>query len=208
MIWFLCIVGGYVIGSIPIAYLIVRIKSGIDIRKAGSGNVGAFNTFDVTRSKGTGLIVGLLDAVKGFLVVFVVGQLPDSSFWLQAAALFAVLIGHIFPVWLQFHGGRGLASGAGAMFAIGFGYLIVWVVSWTVTFAFAKDILKANLFAIILTPLILYAVPSVYIESLMLRYVPATDYVVFSFTLSGVLLLSHWDALNGTSKNQGTGSGN
>ena len=189
------IFGGYLFGSIPTAYLIVRRRAGIDIRKNGSGNVGAFNSYDVTQSKKIGIIVGLLDGVKGFIVALAAWQLLGGSFWNQAAALCSALIGHNYPVWLRFRGGRGLAPAAGGMFAIGISYTIVWCAMWVIVFKIENDILKANIFAILLTPMILLIVPSAWIEAVMVHNISATDYRIFSFIMSGIHLLSHWRPL-------------
>ena len=189
------IFGGYLFGSIPTAYLIVRRRAGIDIRKNGSGNVGAFNSYDVTQSKKIGIIVGLLDGVKGFIVALAAWQLLGGSFWNQAAALCSALIGHNYPVWLRFRGGRGLAPAAGGMFAIGISYTIVWCATWAVAFKSVKNILKANIAAIILAPIILLIIPAVWIEAVMVRTISATDYRIFSFIMSGIHLLSHWQPL-------------
>jgi glycerol-3-phosphate acyltransferase PlsY len=108
----------YLFGSIPTGYLLVRIFRKQDIRTVGSGNIGATN---VLRSggKGLGAATFVLDAVKGSLAVFLAGWLlaPMLPTWpvrdVQAlAALFAVL-GHMFPVWLRFRGGKGVATGFG-----------------------------------------------------------------------------------------------
>jgi glycerol-3-phosphate acyltransferase PlsY len=189
------IVGGYLLGSIPTAYLLVRRTAGIDIRKTGSGNVGAFNSFDVTQSKKIGILVGVLDALKGFIVTLVAGQVLGGSFWNQSGALCGTLIGHNYPVWLRFRGGRGLAPAAGGMFAIGISYTIVWCATWFIAFKSVKDILKANIVAIILTPIILLIIPSAWIEMVMVRDISATDYRIFSFIMSGVHVLSHWQPL-------------
>ncbi|MCX6122649.1 MAG: glycerol-3-phosphate acyltransferase [Ignavibacteriales bacterium] len=192
MMLLISIFGGYLFGSIPTAYLIVRRRAGIDIRKTGSGNVGAFNSYDVTQSKRIGIIVGVLDGVKGFLVALTVGQILGGSFWNQSAALCGALIGHNYPVWLRFRGGRGLAPAAGGMFAIGISYTIVWCATWAIAFGRVKDILKANIAAIILAPIILLIIPSMWIEAVMVRNISATDYRIFSFIMSGIHLLSHW----------------
>jgi acyl phosphate:glycerol-3-phosphate acyltransferase len=189
------IFGGYLFGSIPTAYLIVRRKAGIDIRKNGSGNVGAFNSYDVTQSKQIGILVGVLDGVKGFIVALTAGQLLGGSFWNQSAALCGALVGHNYPVWLRFRGGRGLAPAAGGMFTIGISYTIIWCATWAGSFKCVKDILKANIAAIILTPFILLIIPSVWIEAVMVRDISATDYRIFSFIMSGIHLLSHWQPL-------------
>jgi len=189
------IFGGYLLGSIPTAYLIVRRRAGIDIRKNGSGNVGAFNSYDVTQSKKIGIIVGVLDGVKGFVVALAAWQILGDSFWSQSAAICSALIGHNYPVWLRFRGGRGLAPAAGGMFAIGISYTIVWCAIWVIAFESLKNIWKANIVAIILAPIILLIIPSAWIETAMVRNISATDYRIFSFIMSGLHLLSHWQPL-------------
>ncbi len=189
------IFGGYLFGSIPTAYLIIRRRAGIDIRKNGSGNVGAFNAYDVTQSKKIGIIVGVLDGVKGFIVALAAWQLFGGSFWNQSVAICSALIGHNYPIWLRFRGGRGLALAAGGMFAIGISYTIVWCVTWFIAFESVKNILKANIVAIIFTPIILLIIPSAWIEAIMARNISATDYRIFSFIMSGIHLLSHWQPL-------------
>ena len=186
------IFGGYLFGSFPTAYLIVRCWAGIDIRKTGSGNVGAFNSYDVTQSKHVGIVVGLLDGIKGFAVAFTAGQIIGGSFWIQSAALCGALIGHNYPVWLRFQGGRGLAPAAGGMCAIGISYTIIWCGTWFIAFKSIKDILKANIVAVILTPLVLLIIPSTWIEAVMVSHGSATEYRIFSFIMSGIHILSHW----------------
>lgn len=110
------VVVAYLIGSIPFGYLIVRQKVGADIRESGSGGTGATN---VSRraGKGAGIFTLLLDALKGVLAIIVaqiiIGDSGSSIDWVTAAAAIAVIVGHIFPVWLRFRGGKGVATGAG-----------------------------------------------------------------------------------------------
>lgn len=128
----LLVVSAYLIGSVPFSFLIARRIGRQDIRHVGSGNVGATNVF---RSAGrrAGAAALILDLIKGWGAVRIAAMfvhspgwpwplvgdaLPESeSFWLGMAALLAVL-GHIFPVWLRFRGGKGIATAAGAFFAI------------------------------------------------------------------------------------------
>jgi acyl phosphate:glycerol-3-phosphate acyltransferase len=111
----LLLVCAYLLGSIPFGYLIVRGKEGADVRRAGSGGTGATN---VTRraGKAAGLLTLLLDALKGWLAVWlawaVLGGEAGINMWVAAAALLA-LVGHCFPVWLGFRGGKGVATGLG-----------------------------------------------------------------------------------------------
>jgi glycerol-3-phosphate acyltransferase PlsY len=202
MILLICIVGGYLVGSIPTAYLIVRVRSGIDLRTKGSSNIGALNVYTVTKSKWIGVVVGLLDALKGLLVVLVAGRLTGGIFWIQAIALFSAIIGHNYPVWLKFHGGRGLASAAGGMFAVGIAYLIVWCLTWFISFKYFKNVLWANLTAVLLAPIILIFIPSVWISAMMVCEASVSDYRVFSIMLSVILLLSHLQPLKDVIKSK------
>jgi glycerol-3-phosphate acyltransferase PlsY len=105
----------YLLGSIPFGYLIVRAGGGGDVRETGSGGTGATN---VTRRAGkrAGLLTLLLDALKGGAAVFVARLLLAEGFgvdWWVAAAAVAAVVGHVFPVWLGFRGGKGVATGLG-----------------------------------------------------------------------------------------------
>jgi glycerol-3-phosphate acyltransferase PlsY len=114
----------YLLGSIPFGYILVRVFQGIDVRSIGSGNIGATN---VARTGGKGLAIATLalDAFKGWLPVFLVLTLPvvhaSTPGQLHTLATFAALmavIGHMFPVWLGFKGGKGVATGLGVFLAL------------------------------------------------------------------------------------------
>jgi glycerol-3-phosphate acyltransferase PlsY len=105
------------VGSIPFGYLIVRLKEGADVRATGSGGTGATN---VSRRAGKAAGIGtlILDALKGAAAVLIARALvhssgADQSGDLVAAAAMAAIVGHIFPVWLRFRGGKGVATGVG-----------------------------------------------------------------------------------------------
>jgi glycerol-3-phosphate acyltransferase PlsY len=103
----------YLVGGIPFGYLLVRAKTGQDVRSMGSGNIGATN---VLRTTGRAIAVAtlLLDIAKGFFAVWLAAKLTDQSeLWMSAAAL-AVMAGHAYPVYLKFHGGQAVASFIGA----------------------------------------------------------------------------------------------
>ena len=110
------VIVAYLIGSIPFGYLIVRGKMGADIRQTGSGGTGATN---VSRRAGkfAGVLTLVLDALKGSAAVFIAARVTHSD-WIVAAAAIAVLVGHIFPVWLGFRGGKGVATGAGVFLVL------------------------------------------------------------------------------------------
>lgn len=116
----LAIVIAYILGSIPFGYLIVRAWSGADIRESGSGGTGATN---VSRRAGklAGLVTLVLDAAKGAVAVLLVRWWlapGDELIWPLGFAAVAVIVGHIFPIWLGFRGGKGVATGVGVFFVL------------------------------------------------------------------------------------------
>lgn len=133
------VIVGYLIGSIPFGYLIVRGKGGGDVRETGSGGTGATN---VSRraGKAAGVFTLVLDALKGSIAVlvamFIVGPTANSEWWIAVAAI-ATMVGHIFPVWLGFRGGKGVATGVGVFLVLApvallcAGVLFVAIVSLT-----------------------------------------------------------------------------
>lgn len=118
----LAVIIAYLIGSIPFGYLIVRVTGRGDVRETGSGGTGATN---VSRraGKAAGVLTLVLDALKGFLAIQVARILlksvdPTTASWIISAAAVAALLGHVFPVWLRFRGGKGVATGVGVFLAL------------------------------------------------------------------------------------------
>jgi acyl phosphate:glycerol-3-phosphate acyltransferase len=105
------LLGAYLLGSIPFSYLVARQK-GVDVRRVGSGNVGATNVMRNV-SVAAGLLAFLLDAAKGTVAVLLARLVEPSGPLPTLAGVLAVL-GHMYPVWLRFRGGKGVATGAGA----------------------------------------------------------------------------------------------
>ena len=116
----LVLIAAYLLGSIPFGYLIVRSRTGADVRATGSGGTGATN---VSRRAGkiAGVVTLLLDALKGALAVVLARWLLTDDFginwWVAVAAIVAVF-GHCFPVWLGFRGGKGVATGVGVFLSL------------------------------------------------------------------------------------------
>jgi glycerol-3-phosphate acyltransferase PlsY len=121
----LSIIIGYLLGSIPTAYIVARLKKGIDIRNVGSRNMGAAN---VMREIGTpeGIFVGLIDIAKGAGAILIAQTLNISELWVFGAG-FAALVGHNFPVFVGFRGGKGTATIIGI-------FLVLAPLSMLVTF--------------------------------------------------------------------------
>lgn len=109
----IALIVAYLVGAIPFGYLLVRLKTGQDVRSLGSGNIGATNVLRTT-GRAIAVITLLLDIAKGFFAVWFAQRLcGDSPLWISAAAL-AVMAGHAYPVFLKFHGGKAVASFIGA----------------------------------------------------------------------------------------------
>jgi glycerol-3-phosphate acyltransferase PlsY len=115
--WLLSLPLAYLLGSIPFGYLLVKIFRHEDIRAIGSGNIGATN---VARSgaKGLGIATLLLDLAKAFLAVKIAQHLAPGNYDLAVIAAVAAILGHVFPIWLGFRGGKGVASALGVFLAL------------------------------------------------------------------------------------------
>lgn len=115
--WLICIPLAYLLGSIPFGYLLVKAFREEDIRSTGSGNIGATN---VARSGAKGLAIAtlLLDLGKGFVAVEIAKHIAPGNYDLAVAAAVAAILGHVFPVWLGFRGGKGVASALGVFLAL------------------------------------------------------------------------------------------
>lgn len=108
--------GAFLLGSIPTGYLVARAK-GIDIRQHGSGNIGATNVFR-TLGKPLGILVFVLDALKGFAAVWLASRFGGGSDWPVIIAAVAAIAGHNYTPWLGFKGGKGIATSAGVLIAL------------------------------------------------------------------------------------------
>jgi glycerol-3-phosphate acyltransferase PlsY len=107
----------YLLGSIPFGYLIVRWQKGVDVRATGSGSIGATNVMRNLGALGF-LVTFILDAGKGTAAVWLASKMTaQDSLWIAASAVAAIL-GHCFPVWLRFRGGKGVATGVGVFIAL------------------------------------------------------------------------------------------
>lgn len=122
----LALVTGYLLGSIPFGLLLTRLAGKGDIREIGSGNIGATNVLR-TGSKGLAAATLFLDAVKGAVAVLVAQRLwPDAVHFAAAGAL----IGHLYPAWLRFKGGKGVATMLGILVPLFWQAALVYVVLW------------------------------------------------------------------------------
>jgi glycerol-3-phosphate acyltransferase PlsY len=155
------LIAAYLIGSIPFGYLIVRMTRGGDVRETGSGGTGATN---VSRRAGlaAGLLTLVLDAAKGAFAVLVAGvalshhRATINVRWVVAAAAIAVIAGHIFPVWLRFRGGKGVATAAGAFFMVAPFALLCAGLVFVIVVALTRYVSLASLAAAVMIPFFLW----------------------------------------------------
>ncbi|PYL21252.1 MAG: acyl-phosphate glycerol 3-phosphate acyltransferase [Verrucomicrobia bacterium] len=159
------LLGSYLLGSIPFGYLAGRLQ-GIDIRQAGSCNVGATNVVRVL-GKGYGYPVFALDCSKGFAAVKIsmlmaTGRPPE---W-NSPEIFGILaamcsvLGHLYPPWLKFKGGKGVATSAGALLALTPVATLIGVAIWIIVFWLTRYVSLASLTAAVVLPIVILVVSS------------------------------------------------
>lgn len=153
----LVIIASYLIGSIPTGYLIVKGMTGQDIRTIGSGSTGATNVKRVLGKKWF-FIVMLLDALKGALPVVLAklyaGDVSGVGLFPVLAAV-AVIIGHSKPIFLQFKGGKSVASGVGTILALNWQVGLIIALVWSVVTYFSKYVSLGSIVALVLSPFIM-----------------------------------------------------
>ena len=181
----------YLIGSLPTAYIVVKRKAHIDIRSAGSGNVGTLNAYEVTGERFIGLVVLVVDVLKGTFAVLLTSCVLCSTSDAISASLVGVVVGHCFPVWLMFKGGRGLATAAGAMLAVSWIFVVMWLACWIVGYSFSKNIHVGNVVAIIVSPLLGYVVPKEIILKFTMGAFSSAQILLIYSMMSAVLLIRH-----------------
>ena len=115
--WIISLTTAYLLGSIPFGYLLVRTFQHQDIRKTGSGNIGATNVLR-SGAKGLGIATLLLDLGKACAAVWIAMLIAPGNYDLAVASGVAAVVGHVFPVWLGFRGGKGVASALGVFLAL------------------------------------------------------------------------------------------
>ena len=183
---YLVLIIAYLLGSIPFGYLIVRATKGADVRETGSGGTGATN---VSRRAGklAGILTLLLDAAKGAIAVLLARYVLTDDFgvnwWVAAAAVLAV-IGHCFPVWLNWRGGKGVATGVGVFLSLyplavaSSALLFIIIVFWT------RYVSLGSILATAAFPLFVWLL-SVYVK-------PVADFapVVGASIIAGALIIS------------------
>ena len=166
----------YLLGDIPFGYLLVRLTTGRDVRASGSGNIGATNVLRTT-GRAAGVATLLLDIGKGYLAVWLAGLLMGgSAAWMSGAAL-AVMIGHSYPVFLRFHGGKAVAAFVGGFLCLTPIPLAAVLVVFVVMVAWTRHISLGSIVGAGTFPLAVW----------LIEHPPLT--VVIAAVLSGALII-------------------
>ena len=154
-VWIVSIAIAYLLGSIPFGYVLVRVFRNEDIRAKGSGNIGATN---VVRSgaKGLGIATLLLDMLKGLAAVLLARHFGHGNYDVEVAAAVAVVLGHVFPVWLGFRGGKGVATALGVFLALTWPSALGGLLVFIGVFAISRYVSLASIIAAVALPLLAF----------------------------------------------------
>lgn len=146
----------YLIGSVPVAYILFKKKTGKDITKNGSGNAGALNTFESSGSKMLGAAVLVLDFFKGFIPSFIMYKYSGFTPSVYMLPVLFLVAGHNFNVWLKFKGGRGLATAAGISAAFSPVTLFIWCIIFIISFGIKRNVHFGSISASVLLAVVIY----------------------------------------------------
>jgi glycerol-3-phosphate acyltransferase PlsY len=179
MIPLLVIAIAYLMGGIPFGYLLVKLTTGADVRRAGSGNIGATNVLRTT-GRAAGVATLLLDIGKGYLAVWLAGRATEHSPWWMAAAALAVMAGHAYPVFLRFQGGKAVACFVGAFLFITPVALAATLLVFVVTVAWTRYISMGSIIAAATFPLAVWLIQR-----------PASPVILAAFLAAGFIIYRH-----------------
>jgi glycerol-3-phosphate acyltransferase PlsY len=178
----LTVVVSYLIGSIPTAYIFGKVLKGIDIRQHGSGNVGATNAFRVFGKK-VGTTVLVIDIIKGIVPVVFVASIFQQDVNGRIAAAIAAVVGHNWTCFLQFKGGKGIATTLGVLIGLTIALpeirlaVILCVLSWLLCFIITAYISVSSILAAVLLPILMVVVSAPF--SIILVSILLCMFVVF-----------------------------
>jgi len=187
----------YLIGSFPTGYFFVKTSCKKDITKEGSGNVGTYNALQVSGSKAIGIIVLIIDFLKGAVPVLLLVLVFDEDMTNVYISSIFLIIGHNFSIWLKFKGGRGLAAGAGIFAVLNFWILVSWCLVWVIFYLFKKNVLLSNFFATLFLPLFAILLDKYSVHSTIKFLNPSDNNLlaVFVICISLLVLFKHTEVL-------------
>ena len=173
----------YLLGSLPFGLLVSKLFGGTDVRRVGSGNIGATN---VARAAGpaAGLLTLLLDAAKGWLAVSLAARSAHGGAGLVALAGVFALLGHCFPVWLRFKGGKGVATAAGVFAALCPAAMVAALILFILVVGFWRYVSLGSLAAAAALPLFVYLLWAP-------RFAPPESVTLAALAMAGLVILQH-----------------
>lgn len=181
----------YLIGSVPTAYIVLKLFHKKDITNEGSGNVGAMNSYEVTGSKKTGIIVFVFDFLKGIIPVCITAYYTGFDINLLLIPFTALVAGHNFSIWLKFKGGRGLATAAGILIPLNYWLVVIWCGLFLLMNLIKKNVHIGNSVATILLPFVLLILNSQGLSSSHLPGVPNGIFNIFVSVICILVLMKH-----------------
>jgi len=154
-VWIVSIAIAYLLGSIPFGYVLVRVFKQEDIREQGSGNIGATNVLR-SGAKGLGVATLLLDLLKGLTAVLIARHLAPDNYDVAVVAAVAAVLGHVFPVWLAFRGGKGVATALGVFLALTWPSALGAFLVFALIFALSRYVSLSSILAALAMPVLAF----------------------------------------------------
>jgi len=191
--WVIALAIAYLIGSLPFGYWIAKAATGEDVRASGSGSTGATN---VVRKAGlaAGLATYVLDVSKGMLALWVAAQwLGLSSATAQGAIGLAAILGHIFPVYLGFRGGKGVATGVGVFLMLSPRATLLSLLVWALAFALTRTVSVGSLLGVLALPVSVWATESWWLRRPSSVWLPT---LVWSILIGLMIIARHRENLH------------
>lgn len=184
----LILIIAYLLGSLPFGLILAKLFGGGDVRKAGSGNIGATNVLRVVGPL-AGILTLLLDAAKGWSAVSLAGRVTHEQTTDMVLAGFLAMIGHCFPVWLGFRGGKGVATAAGVFLALCPSAFLAALVLFIVVVSFWRYVSLASLAAAAALPLLVYLLWAP-------RFAPPESVTLGSLAIAALVIVQHRGNIN------------
>ena len=174
----------YLLGSIPFGYLIVRMFEGKDIRSLGSGNIGATNVMRTLGSLGA-VFTLMLDIAKGYLVVLLANHLEPNNSKVVALVMISVVLGHIFPIFLKFRGGKGVATSIGSLLSLSVTSGLVVFFVFGLVVVFTRIVSLGSMIAAAVSPIVYFF--------LVYRQQPLPPIFLACLFCAALVIFRHWE---------------
>ena len=181
--FFLFSLCAYLVGSIPFGYLIVLIFEGSDIRLTGSGNIGATNVMRKLGPLGA-VCTLILDIAKGYLVVLFTNYMEPNNSIIVALVMISVVVGHVFPVFLRFKGGKGVATSAGVLLCLSLTCILITFIIFGLVVVFTRLVSLGSIIAAMSYPIIYFF--------FVYRQEPILAIFLASLSCSVLVIWRHW----------------